>query len=223
MNDINRKTRRPEPVAKPTKPATKTIEIKFSLPVVSDHPFVQRLTQPVRRLSPKRKQLLVIAALGLVIVAFGVVAWNREQQLAVRTDTRPQNPLDQLQRGNPDYPTVLPAGKSAKDLGGWTRVSPEDRDPVYAYVDQIDGVPISVSQQPLPASFKENPDSAVRNLAFANNATKTITVSGTTVHLGSSTKGPQSVIFQKGETLILIKASTLLADEKWEKYIQSLS
>lgn len=129
----------------------------------------------------------------------------------------------ELQKGTPDYETVLPAGKDIKDYGGWTRVSPPNRDPVFAYVDKIGSIPINVSQQPLPKEFSEQPDQQVEQLARGYAATRKLSVTGATVFIGNSAKGPQSLIVVKGELLILIKASAAVPDDEWQKYIQSLS
>lgn len=127
-----------------------------------------------------------------------------------------------LERGTPEYDTVLPEGTSIQDYGGWTRVSPPNRDPVFAYVDSIGEIPINVSQQPLPKEFSDQPDEQIGVLAQGYLATKKLDVGGTTVYLGTSGKGPQSVIFTKNKLLILIKASAGIPDEQWQKYIQSL-
>lgn len=128
-----------------------------------------------------------------------------------------------LQKGTPNYKTVLPAGRSIEDYGGWTRVSPPKRDPVYAYVDHIGAIPINVSQQPLPKDFIDDPDGQVHDLAEGYGATKVIKAGATTVYIGTSAKGPQSVIFTKNNLLILIKATAAIPDEQWQEYIQSLS
>lgn len=123
----------------------------------------------------------------------------------------------------PDYPVVLPAKKSAPELGDWKRVSPPDSDPVFAYSDMIDDVSISVSQQPLPASFKNNPDSNVAELAKKFNANTKLTAGKISFYLGTSAKGPQSVIFAKDSTLVLIKSQKNIPDTSWVRYIQSLN
>jgi len=117
---------------------------------------------------------------------------------------------------------VLPAGKSIEDFGGWTRVSPPKRDPVFAFVDRIGGIPINVSEQRLPTDFKDDPDDQLRDLALAFGASKSIDAAGTIVYIGTSAKGPQSVIFRKGDLLVLIKASAAVPDDEWKKYIKSL-
>jgi len=123
---------------------------------------------------------------------------------------------------NPQYKTVLPGGKSISELGGWTRVSPPDKDPVFAYTDKINNVSIGVSQQPLPQSFKTDTASHVTDLAKKYNATTEITTSDTVAYLGTSTKGPQSVIFTKKGLLILIKSQKKIDNAAWKDYIESL-
>lgn len=123
----------------------------------------------------------------------------------------------------PEYQTVVPAGKSVEDLGGWKRVSPPENDPVYAYEDTIDGVGISVSQQPLPETFTGKIDHQVAELAKKFNATDKLDADGTTVYVGTSAKGPQSVILTKNRLLILIKSQKKISDASWVSYIKSLN
>jgi hypothetical protein len=127
-----------------------------------------------------------------------------------------------LTKGTPEYKTYVPSGKSIESLGGWTRVSPPERNPVYAYNDSIAGTPIIVSQQPIPKEFKPDVDSQVSDLAKGYHADHFITVDNAKVYIGTSAKGPQSVILVKGETLILIKASAKLSDDQWTGYVHTL-
>jgi hypothetical protein len=122
----------------------------------------------------------------------------------------------------PDYATVLPAGKSINDYGGWTRVSPPDRNPVFAYLDKIGHTPINVSEQPLPDAFKSDTAAQVAQLAQGFKANEKIVVGSTTVYIGTSAKGPQSIIFSKNNLLILIKSSLKVENDQWKVYINSL-
>jgi len=122
----------------------------------------------------------------------------------------------------PDYSTVLPAGKNIADLGGWGRVSPPDKDPVFAYADQIDGIRITVSQQPLPAGFKDNVKASIADLAKQFSASDVVTADGLTFYIGTSIKGPQSVILAKSGLLILIKSDAKLSHQQWMNYIIAL-
>jgi len=122
----------------------------------------------------------------------------------------------------PQYTTVLPAGKKIESLGGWSRVSPPDRNPVFAYADKIDDVQVSVSQQPLPKEFQSDPDKSVGDLAKSYSADEKITIGGNTVYIGTSGKGPQSAIFARDNLLILIKSSEKVSSDQWAGYIKSL-
>lgn len=118
------------------------------------------------------------------------------------------------------FQTVLPAGKTIKELGGWERISPLNTASVFAYADTIDDISISVSQQPLP--FSGDIDGQVGQLAAAYSATNTLDASGTKVYIGTSAKGPQSTIFSKNGLLILIKSQANINNESWTRYISSL-
>lgn len=122
----------------------------------------------------------------------------------------------------PQYTTVTPSGKNIQDLGGWKRVSPQDRNPVFAFADKIGDIPINVSQQPLPDSFKSAKDEKVKEVAQSFNANDKIVTDGTTIYIGSSSDGPQSVITSKGDLLILIKSTGKIENNAWGDYIKSL-
>lgn len=126
--------------------------------------------------------------------------------------------------GVPDYPTLLPDGKTIADFGGWTRVSPPTSNPVFAYADSIGGIRVTVSQQPLPDSFKSGGDgSQLEELAKNFNATDTLQAGSTTIHIGTSAKGPQSIIFTKNDVLILMKAGARLPENALVAYVESLN
>ncbi len=120
----------------------------------------------------------------------------------------------------PQYATVLPTGKSINSLGGWKRVTPPNAAPAYAYNDTLDGVSILVSQQPLPENITSSPDEGLKKIADSFNAKDRI--SGTSAYIGTSAKGPQSVLVIKKGTLVLIKSEKNIAPDSWAQYIQSL-
>lgn len=118
--------------------------------------------------------------------------------------------------------TALPSGKSVEELGGWKRVSPPEADPVFAYSDTINAVPVSVSQQQLPRSLGGNTANHVAEMAKQFNANTILDAGGTDVYIGTSAKGPQSVIFTKNDVLILIKSQEKIDNPYWIEYIRSL-
>ncbi len=140
-----------------------------------------------------------------------------------RKDSSIQTAPGQLTKGTPTYTTLIPKGKKIEALGGWTRVSPPNRAPVYAYVDKIGNVPINVSQQQLPKDFMDHTAEKVDQLAHAYAAETKLDVGDAIAYIGTSAKGPQSVIIVKNRVLILIKASASIPNSEWQNYIQSLS
>lgn len=160
------------------------------------------------------KRQFIFGGIILLILAVGAT-------ITVYLMSQSQQPIGES-ASTPQFSTILPEGKSINSLGGWDRISPPESDPVYAYADNIKGIPISVSQQQLPSSFKNAVDESITNLAKQYNASKKIDAKGTTVFIGTSTKGPQSVIFTKNNLLILIKSQKEISDADWTQYIASL-
>ena len=170
-------------------------------------------TSRIRTFLLAKRTLVITSALVLIILAWVIISLIT-QHAQSKTSTIIKDP---------GYQTILPAGTSITKLGGWERVSPPESAPVFAYADTIGTTPISVSEQPLPQSFIDDGAAHVAELAKAYNATDKIDVSGTTVYIGTSAKGPQSVIFTKDNLLILIKSHAKIDDKAWVQYITSLS
>jgi hypothetical protein len=176
-------------------------------------------------LSTKKQRLLAvigIIAVVSIIAITSIFILNTLHSTITSTDktVRDKNTGKDLKA--PDYPTLLPEGKTIESLGGWTRVSPPDRNPVFAYVDTINNKQINVSQQPLPTELKEDTGSQVEQLATGYKATEKVTVGDITVFIGTSAKGPQSAIFAKNNVLVLIKTSVPISDDEWASYVTTL-
>ena len=118
---------------------------------------------------------------------------------------------------SPSFQALLPTGKSINKLGGWTRVSPADQDPAFSYDDTINDIAIKVSQQQLT-----NASQSVGEIAKAYNATDKVTAQNTTVYIGTSFQGPQSVLFAKGNLLVMIGSQATISHDDWVTYINSL-
>ena len=178
-----------------------------------------RLLNLIELSKKHRKFVIVIAcvlAIGLVtliVYRLSVNKTNDNQKLtSIDTSIKDTN-----------FPTVLPAGKTVDDFGGWKRVSPAGSELVVAYADKIDTVAIRVSQQPLPDKFLADTQKGIANLAQDFGATEKITISGNQIYIGTSSNGPQSVIFTKKNLLVLIKSDSKVSDDSWAKYINSLN
>ncbi len=165
--------------------------------------------EPVRSPLLKSKYIRIGAVIaGAVLLA--LISWA----LVSAYDAQNSNGTQ------PDFRAVLPRNKSIDELGGWTRISPPNNEPVFTYTDKIGNVPMTVSQQLLPESFA---NTGIAELAKQFNATNKLSGLTTEVYYGTSAKGPQSVIFAKNELLILIKSQAKITDEAWVVYIKSLN
>lgn len=172
---------------------------------------------------------IVMIALGLVMVA----SWwyvrqpptaqpAKTNQPSAIANTSTATPQKKYTDTAPKFSTLLPAGKTIESLGGWTRVSPETSEPVFAYKDTLDSTPIIVSQQPLPNSFTGDVTEQLTELAKQYNATERLPLAGGTAFVGTSAKGPQSVIATKNNLLILIKSTVKHSDDSWVGYLSTL-
>jgi hypothetical protein len=86
----------------------------------------------------------------------------------------------------------------------------------------VEGILISVSQQELPENFATDTDTKVAELAKNFNATNSIKAPEVTAYIGTSAKGPQSVIFAKSGILVLIKSEKQISASAWSAYIETL-
>lgn len=213
-NDEERARKMPGIVAAAT---SRRSLLKFKLPRVS-----------APKLSKAHRRYSLAAVAVLILVAFGVFSYKAlggGDREAAAQQPSPANNTSSTKAAatkGPQFDAVLPAGKTIEDLGGWVRVSPADKDPVFAYVDSSNGVQLNVSQQVLPENLRTSTDQAVEKLAQGFAANEKIVVDGMTAYLGTSIHGPQSVIFVKNGLLILIKSSGKLTHEQWAGYISSL-
>lgn len=122
----------------------------------------------------------------------------------------------------PDFEALLPQGKTIEDLGGWQKLTPPNSAPYYVFADSIESVGISVSQQTLPETFKTDTAQSIRELAKGYSATEELTANEVKAYLGTSAKGPQSVIFTKNGLLVLIKSQANIKNDAWVAYIKTL-
>ncbi|HSW98758.1 MAG TPA: hypothetical protein VLF71_02890 [Candidatus Saccharimonadales bacterium] len=221
-----------EQVAQPGSGGSKEIEIRLSLPSfrklhipswddVED--FLANLDVPVLG---RRHAVYAGCVVSAIVLLFLAPAAFRSPKPAPKASASPpkvavlgtQPHIDQ-----PPYATILPAGKTAQQLGGWGRVSPKTSDPVYAYADILKGIGITVSEQPLPDEFALSPQSRVTDLAKQFNATKALTTkAGTVAYIGTSTQGIQSIVATKQQLLILIRSEQTVPDTDWAAYLDSL-
>jgi hypothetical protein len=188
-------------------------------------PRVSLIGKRFLKLSKRRRILIIIIFIIVIVVIVRIILALHETNNSVslsKSGTGLSLTDPSLPKGTPSYSTIIPNNKSIDKLGGWTRVSPVTSNPVYAYVDSIGSIPISVSEQPLPSSFKSNSATQVQNLAKNFNASESFYVGSLKVYIGTSVSGPQSLIFTTDNLLVLIKSSAQITTQKWTSYIATL-
>lgn len=193
---------------------TRPIEIKFtlpSLPKISSLSDLKKTSNQARRglaRNPKKS----LTALGTIALLLGIIFYF---WFSHSSSTKPPQPIathsnsssaPKLTKGTPNYTTILPAGKTIKALGGWTRISPVSKNAVYAYVDKIGSVQVDVSEQPLPANFQTDTNKRVAELAQNFNATEKIPAGTTNIYIATLADNSQSVIFTKDKLLVFMKS-----------------
>jgi hypothetical protein len=164
-----------------------------------------------------KKLLIILVTLGILIAVTMSAVMLSQKNMSSTLD------VPNKQIVSPSYPTVLPESSSIESLGGWKKISPPEAEAVYAYSDSLESVDITVSEQPLPKSFKNDIDSQLADLAKKFNAGDQLETSNATTYIGTSANGPQSVIVTKKNLLILIKSQKKIEDSSWIRYINSLN
>ena len=182
----------------PKRAITSLVVVGLAVPVVAVV-VAQSITH-----SHKQPDTLVSGVLG-------------EQQLK-SNNTSTSVPINQ----SPVFQTLLPEGKSAKDVGGFAKVNAAGSAPAYTFVDKIGPVEVQVTQQQLPDNFKQNTSAEVEKMAISFNATQAIKTSTVEYYVGTSTQGPQSVITYRKNLLIFIKSSGKISNDIWTRYITDL-
>ncbi len=214
---------KPEPVESPKKSSSttpepaKTVAIHITVPKVDTKKVLNKLQQWLPAV-PKRLQgkprLLIAGALCSVLLVGGIV-----YVLLPHDPKSPTGVLGEVSQ-TPQFKIVLPSGKLSDATSEKVAYNPQRK--VASFTDTIAGIDVTVSQQKLPASFEDSPTDKVKKLAEGFSATDVIDTSTPTAYLGTSIKGPQTVIFTKNGLLIFIQSTSNIDKHDWAEYITKL-
>lgn len=121
----------------------------------------------------------------------------------------------------PDFDLLFPKGKTAQDLGGICRTSPQTSSAVFTYVDTV-GVNniVKVNQQQIPEQLSTT--EKLSAFAAENYYKNIINANGITIYYGSDIKGSQFLVFTEKNLLVFIRSDSKLEDIVWSSYIASL-
>jgi hypothetical protein len=202
---------------------TKEIEIKIRMPKVNLRHALKCIRGRLPRLS--RQQWAWAAVIGVILVFLVGTKGVYSHLGQKRADKARSHALASAPKGgdHPQFATVLPKGKTIDQLGGWGRVSPPDKDPVFGYSDTLSGQHVVVSEQPLPDSFLKDAPGQMALLAKQLGANQQlITTGNTVVYVGVSSTGVQSAVAIKLGLLILIRSAGAVSNNAWTDYVASL-
>ena len=180
------------------------------------HSLFSRTAKFISNIIPSKKvmniTLFAVIALSSLMLAKTVLI-----------DSKSNNNSDEVKgieakkNEKPDFAIYYPTNEKTKEM------SYDANKKVASYPDQIDTIPITISQQKLPDTFKANPIVELEKLAKQINAnTKLEAVGGVNAFMGQSVRGPQTVVFVKDQTLIFIKSDSQVAISAWNNYLDTL-
>jgi hypothetical protein len=119
-----------------------------------------------------------------------------------------------------DFQTVTPDGDITNTTSQKVTYDPGKK--VASFTDKINGYEVTVSMQKLPDTFKPNIADNVKKVADQFSATTVLAVDNGSAYLGTSAKGPQSVVGYRGDLLVFMKSDTKIDAKAWAEYFNSL-
>lgn len=158
------------------------------------------------RVSKSRLSVILMLIAGLI----GLAVWFAVSAFAGREEAN-DSPISSV----PQFSSVTPEKVTIENLGGWKVITGREGENVYSYDDVIDTVDIRVSQQKMPSKSLED-------IAKGFNAIKKLPTKDADAYIGTSAKGPQTVITTKNDALIFIMSMDGISDSSWVRYIESL-
>jgi hypothetical protein len=190
----------------------------IKLPKLSKLPGYTLLTKAIARgrtVKFTRKRLIIGGVACLMLIgSIGILKAVVGKDAAVTTGVLGEAAKE------PEFKTVLPEGNA--EATSSKKIAYDPKRKVASFTDTINGVDITVSQQPLPESFESDPSGQLKKVAENFNAKKEIKAGGLTAYIGTSAKGPQSVVFVRGDLLIFLFSQREIPDQIWGTYILSL-
>jgi hypothetical protein len=117
----------------------------------------------------------------------------------------------------PNFTFLLPRGDATGKVFQYNRESQ-----TVSFTDSIGGVRIVIHQTPLNKDLKEDTESKLEKIAQDNAFNEKIVTANPTAYLGTSAKGPQTVLFVKNDLQVFIASDKKIDNHDWAEYITSL-
>jgi hypothetical protein len=122
-----------------------------------------------------------------------------------------------------EFELLFSSGKSQESFE-IALVSPPQNEPVYAYVDTIDGIELRISQQRVPEAFAGDQATKLEEVAKDFQATDIIQIDDMKVYHGFTERfgGTQSLVFIKKDVMVFISSAQKQSDDVWAGYVLGL-
>lgn len=211
---------RNQPTVTAEKPKNDTakaeIAISVTMPKVSmpkaPKKHAKRVGKAIKRAPRWVYATAALVAIPAFIITWGVVSHdNAKNKPAVQGDTK---------SAVPDFQTVTPNGDITDTTSQKIQYDPAKK--VASFTDKLNGYEITVSMQPIPANFKPNIGDNVKKVAEQFAANTVLEVDNGSAYLGTSAKGPQSLVGYRGDLLVFMKSETKIDNKAWTDYFNSL-
>jgi len=230
-----KKSKSSNQVQDPLKKSSQATQLNKKIPAkgagvpVASPPITISISIPAlripKRLSAHKKKPMMISGIAILVAVtalFVIVRLNNSNDGANNGEVQGAVTTNISTNVTPSFPVLTPNGSGVVDLGGFANIAPKDTPPVYVYTDSIGDKKIKVSQQQLPNALRTDQATKLKELAQGFNANTPLEVGDNTAYIGASAKGAQSVVYIKGENLVLIASDDTISNSDWVTYIGSL-
>lgn len=151
---------------------------------------------------------------GVTIIGCGLLIFNRRAQPNVN-DVK----AAQIEQQAASFTPLVPEDTKVHKVT--PRHNPERN--LVSYVDSLKGASLTVSQQKLPLSAKDNKDFLAKAAESAPGIKKAVlTTKGNAIVATDPISQQQTVVFTTDDVLVFIRTPKLLQDSDWIEYVSKL-
>jgi hypothetical protein len=162
---------------------------------------------------PKFFRLRRPLAIGLTLVAVFVVGFTI--RMAQDTTTPDSGKVAAAERTEPDFKPLMPSAEQA------SATQYDGKRNMLSYAATFSGVRLTVSQQPVPARFANDPK-AITAAADSINAKQRIDTGKGPIYIATNEDKTQLAVFGDTQVLLFIHTDRQLDDASWKAFIELL-
>lgn len=208
----------PAPNLYPAQPASTNVSINISLPKLHRPKLPPLPKLPYKKIAIITGIVVAVAIIGLVARHFidQSLTRHRESQAAHQAAAATTPTLSK-----PNFIPVVPQSEASLASVGPKSAYDGTRN-TYSYSDTFQGTSLTVSQQPVPASFK-SATAAITTVAKSLGAATPVLANNGTGYLATDTKsGSQTVVFALNDVLIFVQSPFKHSAADWASYLGTL-